>query len=215
MSRPDGRIEPGQPLRGAISARAWNRAQDAADLVLGARTGITAISGTPDVARLVASVRVPVPQLYPNGFPPGMAVRITGAQATPTSTSVPPTYDGSVKLEYLTGQLSQLTPYASRFSGALAIALDGTSEAAGASVVLSAVISGLAVVRVRRFDATHSFAINPIQRVSEAGVQQHCGILDSHPCSCDSSVRVVAYLGNATTFTDATNATIVWAVVVV
>jgi predicted RecA/RadA family phage recombinase len=39
MSRPDGRIEPGQPLRGAISARAWNRAQDAADLVLGAYAG--------------------------------------------------------------------------------------------------------------------------------------------------------------------------------
>lgn len=31
-----GRIEPG-PLRGQISARAWNRAQDAADLVLGER----------------------------------------------------------------------------------------------------------------------------------------------------------------------------------
>ena len=29
-----GRIEPG-PLRGQISARAWNRAQDAADIVLG------------------------------------------------------------------------------------------------------------------------------------------------------------------------------------
>jgi hypothetical protein len=38
MGRPDGRIEPGQPLRGAISARAWNRAQDAADLVLGSET---------------------------------------------------------------------------------------------------------------------------------------------------------------------------------
>jgi predicted RecA/RadA family phage recombinase len=39
MPRPDGRIEPGQPLRGAISARAWNRAQDAADIVLGANAG--------------------------------------------------------------------------------------------------------------------------------------------------------------------------------
>lgn len=45
MSRPDGRIEPGQPLRGAISARAWNRAQDAADLVLGAYAGTE--GGTP------------------------------------------------------------------------------------------------------------------------------------------------------------------------
>jgi hypothetical protein len=36
--RPDGRIEPGQKLASAISARAWNRAQDAADIVLGERT---------------------------------------------------------------------------------------------------------------------------------------------------------------------------------
>jgi hypothetical protein len=42
MPRADGRIEPGQPLRGAISARAWNRAQDAADLVLGSTTGVEA-----------------------------------------------------------------------------------------------------------------------------------------------------------------------------
>lgn len=42
MARPDGRIEAGQPLRGAISARAWNRALDAADMVLGAGTGFAA-----------------------------------------------------------------------------------------------------------------------------------------------------------------------------
>jgi hypothetical protein len=42
MARNDGRIEPGQKLAGAISARAWNRAQDAADRVLGAGTGVEA-----------------------------------------------------------------------------------------------------------------------------------------------------------------------------
>jgi hypothetical protein len=41
MARNDGRIEPGQKLAGAISARAWNRAQDAADRVLGVGTGFT------------------------------------------------------------------------------------------------------------------------------------------------------------------------------
>lgn len=46
MARPDGRLEPGQPLRGAISARAWNRAQDAADLVLGANPGTTGATGS-------------------------------------------------------------------------------------------------------------------------------------------------------------------------
>lgn len=42
MPRADGRIEPGQKLTSAISARAWNRAQQAADIVLGANTGFAA-----------------------------------------------------------------------------------------------------------------------------------------------------------------------------
>jgi hypothetical protein len=42
MAKPDGRIEKGQRLSTAISARAWNRAQDAADIVLGARPGVQA-----------------------------------------------------------------------------------------------------------------------------------------------------------------------------
>lgn len=37
-TRQDGRVEPGQRLSTAISARAWNRAQDAADVVLGERS---------------------------------------------------------------------------------------------------------------------------------------------------------------------------------
>lgn len=37
MARQDGRIEPGQPLSQAISARAWNRAMDAADYVMSGR----------------------------------------------------------------------------------------------------------------------------------------------------------------------------------
>jgi len=39
MPRQDGRIEPGQPLDGAISARAWNRAMDATDIVMGDNIG--------------------------------------------------------------------------------------------------------------------------------------------------------------------------------
>lgn len=40
--REDGRVEPGQSLKSAFSARAWNRSQDAADIVLGVRTGFAA-----------------------------------------------------------------------------------------------------------------------------------------------------------------------------
>lgn len=42
MPRADGRIEPGQKLTSAISARAWNRAQQAADIVLGNNPGFAA-----------------------------------------------------------------------------------------------------------------------------------------------------------------------------
>lgn len=47
MPRKDGRIEKGQSLRSAISARAWNRAQDAADLVLGPVPQANAGDGSP------------------------------------------------------------------------------------------------------------------------------------------------------------------------
>jgi hypothetical protein len=39
MARADGRVTPGQNIATAFSARAWNRAQDAADLVLGKSLG--------------------------------------------------------------------------------------------------------------------------------------------------------------------------------
>jgi len=42
MPRQDGRVEQGQRLTSAFSARAWNRAQDAADIVLGQRYGMAA-----------------------------------------------------------------------------------------------------------------------------------------------------------------------------
>lgn len=41
MPRKDGRLEPGQPLNGAISAGAWNRMMDAADVVMGDRYGFS------------------------------------------------------------------------------------------------------------------------------------------------------------------------------
>lgn len=82
MPRPDGRIEPGQPLRGAISARAWNRAQDAADLVLGANPGTAGSPGSP--------VLKPYTWVY---CKPSVTVArwgvlaITGVDITPTSSS--------------------------------------------------------------------------------------------------------------------------------
>lgn len=80
MARTDGRLEAGQKLR--VSARAWNRAQDAADIVLGARPGITA--GT------VEAGDKPYTWVYckPNfAVTRWGVVAITGVEITPTSSS--------------------------------------------------------------------------------------------------------------------------------
>ena len=56
MARADGRVRSGQNLTTAFSARAWNRAQDAADIVLGDRSGLAADSGRTE--RAVNIIRV-------------------------------------------------------------------------------------------------------------------------------------------------------------
>lgn len=81
MPRPDGRIEPGQPLAGAISARAWNRAQDAADIVLGDSLGQNAQSG--------GAVLKPYTWAYCKSSVTVArwgVLAITGVEITPTST---------------------------------------------------------------------------------------------------------------------------------
>jgi hypothetical protein len=82
MPRPDGRLEPGQPLRGAISARAWNRAQDAADLVLGAHAGTSGVPGS--------TVLKPYTWVYCKASTTVArwgVLAITGVEITPTSSS--------------------------------------------------------------------------------------------------------------------------------
>jgi hypothetical protein len=57
MARADGRVRPGQNLTTAFSARAWNRAQDAADIVLGDRGGLAGNGPSYSRPNLVVTVR--------------------------------------------------------------------------------------------------------------------------------------------------------------
>jgi hypothetical protein len=214
MSRPDGRLEPGQPLRGAISARAWNRAQDAADIVLGANTGVTAGEGVRDLSRLVAPVRV-----Y-GACVPGTAVHLTGAfpavrlgqQSASGTLSVP--YSGYYQIEYLSGFPTALSSGA--FPVAVTIGGSGSVDVLGSSVI-PCVIRGLAVVRVRMFSGSHFFAVPPFAKGNENNDSgRYTGILDSSPCACDGSVRVIAYDVAAPSSTvTPENAPIAWATVII
>jgi hypothetical protein len=64
MARPDGRVQSGQKLTTAFSARAWNRAQDAADIVLGDRGGVAAGA---DTGRLMVLGKTPFGQTWAKG----------------------------------------------------------------------------------------------------------------------------------------------------
>ena len=57
MARNDGRVEKGQSIRSAFSAKAWNRAQDAADIVLGVQPGIEAGQATNYPVRVIVPMR--------------------------------------------------------------------------------------------------------------------------------------------------------------
>lgn len=85
MARNDGRIEKGQRLSSAISARAWNRAQQAADVVLGVQPG-TAGDGA-------SFISAPYTWVYAKNTT-GSAVdrwgvmAITGVEITPSGSAV-------------------------------------------------------------------------------------------------------------------------------
>lgn len=77
MPRADGRIDAGESLDTAISARAWNRAQDAADIVLRQHRGGGALDfgGAPYIA---------LPCKATNTLARWGAVQITGVAVNPT-----------------------------------------------------------------------------------------------------------------------------------
>jgi hypothetical protein len=84
MAAPNGRIEPGQPLESAISARAWNRAQDAADIVLGAGAGMNAAGPRTAIAPYVV---LPCKNNSAEDVPRYGVLAIESLEIEPTSTA--------------------------------------------------------------------------------------------------------------------------------
>lgn len=82
MPRADGRIEPGQKLTSAISARAWNRAQQAADIVLGVNPGY-AVAGAPVSPLRYATLRIPKSAVTNVQWPSGMTLSVGHAIGLP------------------------------------------------------------------------------------------------------------------------------------
>lgn len=142
----NGRIEKGQRVGQVISARAWNRAQEAADIVLAGEGGRHAV-GVHGPAPLNAQIYVR------NDSGTGVSywgvLAITGVVAPPTGTT------GASVAQFQTEPAVVGVLPATGASGAFVVAL----EPIAASKFGRAAIAGVVQCKLNVSDATHGFAV--------------------------------------------------------
>jgi hypothetical protein len=170
-TRRDGRIDPGQKLASAISARAWNRAQDAADIVLGQAPGADAgdaggFNRLPNFVMIKNTTSVVVPRLGVLG--------IGGVEIDPSGG----TLDGSnaasdrarefARRPVLRGVTPQSPAHLERFVVLL--------EPAAVNQIVRGAVSGSFACLVNVIDAAHRFATvkpNDVEQLQSTD----CGVL--------------------------------------
>jgi hypothetical protein len=171
MARADGRVRPGQNIAAAFSARAWNRAQDAADIILGDRGGIAA--GEPD-----AIDRAPNVVLIRNTTSAAVesfgVLGISGVDINPSGGTLGGTDEASSRARefsrrpVLTGVAPSTPTHVDQFVVML--------EPVAAGAIARAAISGCFPCRVRIMDTSHKFA--NIRNADTTQLQSaSCGVL--------------------------------------
>jgi hypothetical protein len=200
--RQDGRIEPGQKLSGAISARAWNRAQDAADIVLAERTGFGAGPGTAFPGALIVPCEV---STTVDNVTPGYVVKIVNA--------------GAKTVPVPSNQQDRRAPAVFSFTGSvivpvtlanyedakvqLAVIVGGAQmPRPGQSRIVNVCISGMCVARFRpRYVSSglgdigpYKFLSAPVKRTAEDTDAKLTGAGEASSCGTH---RLIAGLGPA------------------
>jgi hypothetical protein len=145
MAAPNGRIESGQSLESAISARAWNRAQDAADIVLGAGAGM---AGQPARSASAPYYVMPCKNYSSSDIPRFGVVEIGNYIPAPASESDPET------LQFLSQPLISASAPPTTTAKAFGIAIDPI----GAGKVGRVAVSGVCQVRIEIVDDAHWLA---------------------------------------------------------
>lgn len=201
MAKPDGRIEKGQRLSTAISARAWNRAQDAADIVLGARPGVT--GDAQSTARLpCVTARFPETGYF------GEVRMIQSTQLASVnfieaqSPSVPATLQSAQNFSDLQKRLLNITTGSTtRTSSSYSSLADGGSRYGHSPLAICIfnndnlyAISGLAITRVRVFNYYHRHARlpRPFDGQTQNDINNVEGCLDS---AFYGPAKIVGYYG--------------------
>jgi hypothetical protein len=152
-TRRDGRIDPGQKLAKAISARAWNRAQDAADIVLGQAPGATVADGVgfdraPNFVMMKNTTSQAVPRFGVLG--------ISGVEIDPSGGTLTGTNAASTRAREFARRpvLLGVTPTTVSHQDSFAVLL----EPAPAGAIVRAAVSGSFACLVQILDVNHRFA---------------------------------------------------------
>jgi hypothetical protein len=152
-TRRDGRIDPGQKLAKAISARAWNRAQDAADVVLGQAPGAEAADAggfdrIPNFVMVKNTTGQVVPRLGVLG--------IDGVEIDPSGGTLSGTDAASVRAREFARRpvLRGVTPADPQHLERFVVLL----EPASANQIVRGAIGGSFACLVNVIDASHRFA---------------------------------------------------------
>lgn len=199
--RQDGRIESGQKLTTAISARAWNRAQDAADIVLRDRVAFGAGGGSRMPGRLV------VPCLVTTTIDAviGYVVGITQAGANVVPVLNQPEANRAAKVFSFQGNV--IVPATlDTFEDAkvqLGVIVGGTTFPRPESPkIVDVCIAGMCVARVRpRYTLSSSQTVGPYKFMSAAvkrtEADTDANLTGAGEASSCGTHRIIQYLGNA------------------
>jgi hypothetical protein len=192
MPRQDGRIEPGQKLSKAISARAWNRAQEAADIVLGRPQALPGDSKlipgqlvvpcyltTPVTVGTVVTIR---PGLFP---PPGNAPNHSASDTfTPFANRIYATVAQPVP--FVDIRTTRQTPLGVVIAGA-------TLPSNGNPGFVQVCIAGLCVAKVRYRYGAGNFIRAPVLREPTDTSENLYGVADESDCGPG---RIIHYFFN-------------------
>ena len=190
MARNDGRVEKGQSIRSAFSAKAWNRAQDAADIVLGVQPGIEAGSAIPYSKTLRAPVLLSSGTTFPFSV---VDISIANLAGINPSSLVPPFAElphnpGKGLAEYLIGE--QHNQESNQYPANIFAICESIAPA---NTAPPCVIRGVTYARIRVRSRLHRFAVPSIPRQDEPWTSSRNGTLDSTDCECDGAAKIVGY----------------------
>lgn len=161
------RVEVGQPISEAFSATAWNRAQDAADIILGSQPRVLGQNPIPYQYGIVVPIYLSTKR---GPFEEGSAIRIVNYRANVKRLF---RLDGSVAVPR---PLEDYETHTTVFPESFGVTVQPIREDDNVAICC---VSGLVVARIRIISPNHRFVSLPTDRTVAGGSAGEDGVLET------------------------------------